>query len=69
MLGIKIPEGKKPISLEAYELLVKTLFEGGEKRDIFEHLFLALDWCLMKRAENSVNAKINHIHFLPFGGP
>ena len=44
MLGEKDSEGKKPISLEASELLAKTLFESGEKRDIFAHLFLVLDW-------------------------
>ena len=27
------------------------------------HLFLVLDWCMIKRAENCVNAKINHIFF------
>ena len=53
---------EKPISIEAYEILMKTLFETREKRDIFAHLFLVLDWCPMKRAENCVNAKINHVH-------
>ena len=42
MLGIKSPEGKELISLEAYELLAKTLFDSGGKRDIFAHLFLFL---------------------------
>ena len=51
MLGLKIPGGKKIISIEEYELLAKTLFESGEKRGIFEHLFLVLDWCLVKRAK------------------
>ena len=41
---------KKPISLKAYEILAKTLFESGEKRDIFAHLFIVLYWYLMKRA-------------------
>ena len=63
ILGLKISEGKKSISLKAYEILSKTLFERGEKMDMFVHLFLVLCWCLMKRAENCVNAKINHIHF------
>ena len=63
MLGLKIPEGKKTISIEAYELLSNTLFESREKRDIFAHLFLVLDWFLTKRAENCVNAKIYQIHF------
>ena len=63
MLGLKIPEGKNPISLEAYEFLAKTLFKIGEKRDIFARIFLVLYWCLTKRAENCVNTKINHINF------
>ena len=45
------PQRKQFISLEAYKLIVKTLFESGENRDILAHLFLVLDWCLMKRAE------------------
>ena len=28
MLGLKMSEGKKTISLEAYEILAKTLFES-----------------------------------------
>ena len=63
MLSIKISKRKKPISLEVYERPTKTLFERIEKRDIFAHMFLVLDCCLMKRAENCVNNKINHIHF------
>ena len=58
MLSIKISKRKKPISLEVYERPTKTLFERIEKRDIFAHMFLVLDCCLMKRAENCVNAKI-----------
>ena len=63
MLGHKTHEGKKPISLDSYDILAKTLFESGEKRDIFAHIFLVLYWCLVKMAENCVNAKINKIHF------
>ena len=62
MPGHKVTK-EKTISFEAYELLAKILFESVEKRDIFTHLFLVLDWCLMKRAENCVNAKTNHINF------
>ena len=50
MLRLKITEGKRPISLEASDLLAKTIIERGERRDIFANLFLVLDWCLMKRA-------------------
>ena len=56
-------ETDEPIILGAYERLAKTIFESVEKRDIFAHLLLFLDWRLVKRAENCVNAKINHIHF------
>ena len=62
-LGLKISEGKKPMSYRAYSLLAKRLFQSRAKEDVFTHLFLVLDWCLMKRAENCVTAKINHIRF------
>ncbi|KAL7524807.1 hypothetical protein ACHAXR_003117, partial [Thalassiosira sp. AJA248-18] len=62
-LGLKISEGKKALSFKAYSMLAKKLFESGAKEDIFAHLFLVLDWCLMKRAENCTNARINHISF------
>ncbi|NIR17287.1 MAG: hypothetical protein GWN86_26585, partial [Desulfobacterales bacterium] len=62
-LGMKISEGKKALTLKAYELLAKKLFESGAKEDIGHHTFLTFDWTLMKRAENCVNAKINHIYF------
>ena len=63
-LGLKISEGKEPLTLEAYEFLAKKMFYSGNKKDIFAHLFYVLDWCLMKRAENVVGAKINHIKFI-----
>ena len=62
-LGLSIVEGKRPLSQEAYELLAKTLFFSEKKEHIFAHVFLVLDWTLMKRAENCVNCKINHISF------
>ncbi|KAL7550473.1 LOW QUALITY PROTEIN: hypothetical protein ACHAWF_014863 [Thalassiosira exigua] len=62
-LGLKISEGKDLMSFDAYEHLAKALFYSNEKRDVFNHLFLLLDWNLMKRAENCVKAKINHIRF------
>ena len=62
-LGLKITEGKAPLILEAYEFLARKLFYSGDKRDVFAHLFFVLDWCLMKRAENVTEAKINHIRW------
>lgn len=62
-LGLKIVEGKLAMPFEVYVRAAKKLFLSGEKEDVFAHLFLVLDWNLMKRAENCVNAKINHISF------
>jgi len=62
-LGLKITEGKDALSFDNYEFLAKQLFFSGEKKDVFNRLFLILDWNLMKRAENCVHAKINHIRF------
>ena len=62
-LGLKISEGKDALSFEAYELLAKKLFFSGEKRDMFNYLYTVLDWNIMKRSENCVKAKINHIKF------
>ena len=62
-LGLKISEGKDAMKFEVYDFLAKTLFFSKSKRDVFNHLFLVLDWNLMKRAENCVHAKINHVRF------
>ena len=62
-LGLKLTEGKVAMPIAVYHRMAKKLFFSQEKEDIFAHLFLVLDWCLMKRAENCVTAKINHISF------
>ena len=62
-LGLTINEGKKPLSQDAYELISKTFFFSEKKEHVFAHVFLVLDWTLMKRAENCVNCKVNHISF------
>ena len=38
-LGLKITEGKEPLSVEAFEFLAKKLFYSGEKKNVFAHLF------------------------------
>ena len=43
-LGLKIREGKKPMSVEVFEFLAKNLLHSKKKEDIFCHLFLVLDW-------------------------
>ena len=63
-LGLKLTKGKQAVMKpEAYELIAEHLFKSGEKRDIFNHLMLLLDWNLMKRSENCLNVKMIHIEF------
>ena len=60
-LGLDISEGKKAMSKNVYSFLAKKLFESKDPEHLFAHLFLVLDWNLMKRAENCVDCKITHI--------
>ena len=62
-LGLKITEGKVGMPFDVYERAAMNLFFSPEKEDVFAHLFLVLDWNLMKRAENCVDVKVNHISF------
>jgi hypothetical protein len=62
-LGLKLTTGKAVMPPKVYEHIAETLFRSGEKRDIFCHLMLLLDWNLMKRSENCVHAKMIHIEF------
>eukprot|EP00804_Cyclotella_cryptica_P010384 CCRYP_019999-RA/>CCRYP_019999-RA protein AED:0.43 eAED:0.43 QI:0/-1/0/1/-1/1/1/0/103 len=62
-LGLKLTGGKRPMPMDVYEKIGKGFFFSPEKDDVFCHLFFLLDWCLMKRAENCVGAKVNHISF------
>lgn len=43
-LGLSLSEGKKPMCIDAYKLLAGHLFQSKNKRDVFAHLFLVLDW-------------------------
>lgn len=60
-LALKISEGKKAMTRSVYSFLCRLLMESNKKEHLFAHLFLALDWNLMKRAENVVDCKIDHI--------
>lgn len=62
-LGLKLTKGKAVMKPQAYEMIAEHLFRSGEKRDIFNHLMFPLDWNLMKRSENCLNAKMIHIEF------
>ena len=62
-LGLKITEGKDEMKQAVYELIAEHLFKSGKREDILYHLIFLLDWNLMKRAENCMNAKMIHINF------
>jgi len=61
--GPKLTEGKVAMSINIYQTMAEKRFYSQDKEDIFYHLFLVLDWCPMKRAENCITAKIKHILF------
>ena len=48
---------------EVYKFIAKGLFESSKKEHVFVHLFLILNWNLMKRSDNCVNMKVMHIRF------
>jgi len=43
-LGLKLTEGKSPISKRVYEKTAEYLFKSEKKEHIFAHMFLILDW-------------------------
>jgi len=60
-LGLSLAEGKKPMTLQLYRKICEWLFTSPDPEHLFAHLFLVLDWNLMKRAENCQGAMISHI--------
>ena len=51
------------MSNAVYSFKAKKMFQSEKKSYIFAHIFLVLDWNLMKRNENCVNLKIQRIWF------
>ena len=43
-LGLKIEEGKQPMSFKVHSFLYKKLFESISREHVFARLFLILDW-------------------------
>jgi len=60
-LALKISEGKRAMTCNVYNFIAKLLFNSSSREHIFAHLFLVLDWSLMKRSESVVDCKIDHI--------
>ena len=59
--GLKLSEGKRPLSYQAYKLLSTRFLTFIEH--IATHAFLVLEWNLIATAENCVGGKIDHTHF------
>lgn len=57
-LGLRTVEGKDPFPFPAYELLSGILFRSKDPEHVALHLFLLLEWNLMSRAEQAVDANI-----------
>ena len=62
-LGLKLTEGKDEMKQEVSEMIAEHLFKSDKQEDILYHLIFLLDWNLMKRAENCMNAKMIHTQF------
>ena len=63
-LGLKLSEGKKVLLFIGYRKVTLIMFESLRKQHIAAHLFLVLDWNLIARANNNIDAQINNITFL-----
>ena len=59
--GQKLTEGKRHMSRAVYEKLCSILMKGESDEYIFAHCFLTVEWNLMARADNVVDAMVSHI--------
>ena len=60
--GIRIEEGKSPISLPIYPLLCNYFLRMPDDDSILAYAFLrTLEWNLMARSDNVTNCHLNHI--------
>jgi hypothetical protein len=57
-LGLRMTEGKDPMSLAAYIQLAEILCKSPDPEHNAAHLFLLLDWNLISRADTVVNSNI-----------
>ena len=59
--GESVVEGKKKMSFEVYELMCECFLKGEDSEYIFAHAFLTLEWNLMARSENVVEASFINV--------
>ena len=62
-IGLKLIEGKKALSFQAYKRLAEILFRSEKIEHISTHTFLVLEWNLIAQSENCVGSKVEHIYF------
>ena len=60
-LGGGSSEGKKRMTFEVYQLLCELFMREEDPEFAFAHAFLTLEWNLMARSENVVDAHVDHI--------
>ena len=61
--GLKLDEGKKPMSFEVYKALCKVLYKSSKADHIFCHLMLVLEWNLMARSDNVLKMMLTHVEW------
>ena len=55
--------GKKKMGFNVYKKICEKFMQEGGEEYIFSHAFVTLEWNLMARSENVVNAHILHVHW------
>jgi hypothetical protein len=55
--------GKKKMGFNVYKKICEKFLQEGGEEYIFAHAFVTLEWNLMARSENVVNAHILHVHW------
>ena len=61
--GIRVEEGKTPMSLQVYSLLCDYFMQQPDDDSILCHTFLTLEWNLMARSDNVTSCHLNHIEW------
>ena len=61
--GLKLDEGKAPMSLSVYTKICELLFRSDRPECNFVHCFLKLEWNLMARSDSCIISHVNHIQW------
>jgi len=61
--GLRIEEGKSPMSMQIFILLCKYFVQQPDDDSILSHTFLTLEWNLMARSDSVTSCHVNHIEW------